>query len=397
MRIAVDASVCFNRRGFGRFARELLSALVARSDGFDYVLLLDREPAAGELPDALLALERVDARPARRVTEAAVAGGRRSLRDLLAFTRAAARARADLVFVPAVYSFFPLKPGTRAVVCFHDTIAEEHPRLVFPDRRSELFWRAKSWLAARQATRLMTVSEASRAALARRFRVPTESIDVVTEGADARFRPLSDRATLFRELARFGATGEPPYFLFVGGLAPHKNLRTLLAALRRLLERRDARLLLAGDPQADGFLDEGRELRASVEGDAKLHARVSFTGFVGDDDLVHLLNGARALVLPSLLEGFGLPALEAMQCGTPVLASSTGALPEVVGDAGLYFPPTDAEAMARAMERLLDEPQLRDELACRAVERAGRFSWARGAELAAASFARALRRGSGPR
>jgi len=393
MRIAVDASVCFNRRGFGRFARELLAALAARRDGFEYVLLLDREPRPGELPDALASLERVAARPGRRVTDAAAAGDRRSVRDLLAFTRAARRARAGLLFLPAVWSAFPLWPGTRAVICFHDTIAEEHPRLVFPDRRSELLWRAKCWLAARQATRVMTVSQASRAAVSRAYRIPAERIDVVTEGADPRFRPLSDRAAVLRGIARFLAREGPPYFLFVGGLSPHKNLRTLLAAMRSLLERRDARLLLAGDPAADGFLGSGSELRTQVEGDARLRDRVAFTGFVGDDDLVFLLNGAAALVLPSLLEGFGLPALEAMACGTPVLASSRGALPEVVGDAGLLFDPTDPEAMARAMQRLLDEPELRERLACRAVERAGRFSWARGAELAAASFARALELG----
>ncbi len=397
MRIAFDASVCFNRRGFGRFARELLQALVARraEDGFDYVLLVDREVAPGDLPEALTALERIDARPTRKVTESAVAGGRRSLKDLLAFTRATRRARADLVFVPAVYSFFPLPLRQRAVVCFHDTIAEEHPRLVFPDRWSELFWRAKSWLAARQATRVMTVSSASRDAVARAYKVPLARIDVVTEGADARFRPIADRAQLQRQLARWMPFGGPPSFLFVGGLSPHKNLEALLGAFRRLLERRDARLVFVGDPKADGFLDAGARLNAVVNGDERLRARVVFTGVVSDDDLVALLNGACALVLPSLLEGFGLPAVEAMACGTPVLASSTGALPEVVGEAGLYFAPTDVAAMAQAMERLLDEPELRERLACSAVEQAARFSWARGAELAAAAFHRAL--GSGGR
>jgi glycosyltransferase involved in cell wall biosynthesis len=395
VRIAVDASVCANRRGFGRFARELLSALVARraGDGFEYVLLLDREPQPGELPAPLASLERIVAAPRKKVTESAVAGGRRSLGDLFAFTKAAGRARADLVFLPAVYSAFPLKPGTRAVVCFHDTIAEEHPRLVFPDRKSEWFWRAKSWLAARQATRVMTVSSASKAALARAYRVPLDKIDVVTEGADPSFRPLSDRATVLRELARFDARDGPPYFLFVGGLSPHKNLKTLLLALRLLLGRHDAKLLLVGDPKADGFLDADSELRAIVEKDAKLKSRVAFTGFVDDESLVHLMNGAIALVMPSLLEGFGLPALEAMACGTPVLASSTGALPEVVGEAGLFFPPTDAAAMAHAMEKVVADPALREQLACKAVEQAGRFGWARGAELAAASFARALELG----
>jgi glycosyltransferase involved in cell wall biosynthesis len=402
VRIAVDASSCFNRRGFGRFARELLTALVERAprDGFEYVLLVDREPTDGELPAPLASLERVNARPRRTVTASAVAGDRRSVGDLLAFTRAARRARADLLFEPAVYASFPLWPGTRSVVCFHDTIAESFPRLVFPDRRSELFWRAKSWLAARQATRVMTVSDASRAAVSACYRVPLERIDVVTEGADARFAPSRDRAALERALARFGVKPGAPWFLHVGGISPHKNLAALLAAFARLVdgaapldvELLEVELLLVGDRKADGFLDNAGELARTIDGDARLAKRVRFTGFVSDDELVALCQGAHALVMPSLLEGFGLPALEAMSCGTPVLASTAGALPEVVGDGGLLFDPRDDDAIAAAMRRIVVERGLREALAAKALARASRFSWARGAELAAASFARALER-----
>ncbi len=390
MRIAVDASSCFNRRGFGRFARELLAALARRSDGFEYLLLVDRELRPGDLEEPLASLPRLNAQPGRTVTDAAVAGDARTIGEMLAFTRAARRAAADLLFVPAVYSYFPLWPGTRAVVCFHDAIAETFPRLVFPDRKSEWFWRAKSWLAARQSTRVMTVSETSRADLARVYRVRPEKIDVVTEGADPRFRPCSDRAALATALRRLGVSDERPWFLFVGGISPHKNLTTLLDAFATLLANADAGLVLVGDPKADGFLADAAPLRARIDADVRLRARVHWTGFVSDDDLVPLYQGARALVLPSLLEGFGLPALEAMSCGTPVVASSTGSLPEVVGDAGRFCPPLDAGALARELVTLLQDDATHAELARRALARAKLFSWERGAELAAACFARTM-------
>lgn len=391
MRVAVDGASCFNRRGFGRFARELLQALVARDDGIEYVLLLDREPQPGELPAPLAALPRVNAAPARTVTAAAAAGSRRTLRELLAFTRAARRTGADLLFEPAVWSGFPIWPGTRSVVGFHDAIAESLPDLVFPGGRGEWAWRAKCWLAARQATRVVTPSAASRDALARLYAIAPDRFDVVGAGASARFRPLADRGALAAALARLGVSDERPWFLFVGGLAPHKNVATLLEAFARARATIDAGLVIAGDPAADGFRSAGAELTARVTRDDALRKSVRLLGFVPDDELVVLLNGAHALVLPSLLEGFGLPALEAMQCGTPVLASDAGALPEVVGEGGACFAPTDAGALARLLIESVRDADWRPRLSVRARVQAARFSWARTAELTVASFRRAAR------
>ena len=392
MRVAVDGASCFNRRGFGRFARELLAALVARSDAIDYVLLLDREPRPGELPAPLAALPRVNAAPARTVAASAVAGGRRTLRELLAFTRAARTIGADLLFEPAVHTSFPLFPGTRSVVCFHDAIAESLPELVFPEGRGEWAWRAKSWLAARQATRVMTVSAASRDALARTYSIAPDRFDVVGAGAAASFRPLDDRAALAAALARLGVASGRPWFLFVGGLSPHKNVATLLSALVRARATVDAGLVIAGDPAGDGFRSEGAELAARVASDERLARQVRFLGFVPDDDLVALMNGAHALVLPSLLEGFGLPALEAMQCGTPVLASRAGALPEVVGEGGACFAPTDVEELARLLVASVREPEWRARHAVLARAQSANYSWARSAGLAVESFRRAAPR-----
>jgi glycosyltransferase involved in cell wall biosynthesis len=146
---------------------------------------------------------------------------------------------------------------------------------------------------------------------------------------------------------------------------------------------------MVGDLAADGFLANAGELRAKIDADPALRARAVFTGYVSDDDLVALYNGAVALVLPSLLEGFGLPAVEAMACGTPVLASRVGSLPEVVGDAGLLFDPQSAEEMAAAIRSVVDDPGLRGDLARRASDRARRFTWERAADLAMRSLERA--------
>jgi glycosyltransferase involved in cell wall biosynthesis len=387
MRIAVDATCLWNRRGFGRFAVQLLGALLHSEPRHQYVLLVDREPQPGDLPEGC---EVVNARPQRKVTESAVAGDHRTVGDMLRFTRVAGKVGADLFFFPAVYSYFPVPRGSRSVVCFHDTIAESFPELVFPNWANRLAWRAKVRLALWQCTRLMTVSEASRQALVEHFRVPSERIDVITEAADPRFHGSSDPDRVQQALERVGIPPERPYLLYVGGISPHKNLATLLQAMPAVLTRERVTLVMVGDLNADGFLDDAEPLRRQIAADPRLQESCLFTGYVSDDDLVDLYRGAYALVLPSLLEGFGLPAVEAMASGIPVLASNTGSLPEVIGSAGLLFDPRDSESMAKALLQLLGDAQLRDRLSVLAREQAGKFSWQRGAELALESFARAV-------
>ncbi len=387
MRVAIDATCAWNRRGFGRFTVELLHALARLGAPHRFTLLVDREPEPGLLPDGW---DVVNAAPRRTVTASAVAGGRRSLRDLWAFTRAAHRLAPDVLFYPAVYSFFPAPPGTPAVVCFHDTIAESLPDLIFPDRISRWSWNAKVRLALLQATRLMTVSESSRQALAARFRLDPAGIDLVTEGPGRAFRDPPDAASVAACLARLGVPAHRPYLLHVGGLSPHKNLARLLQAVTLLGERADVSLVLTGDEGADGFLAEAQRLKEMAANDPRLRDRCVFTGYVSDPDLVALYAGAAALVFPSLGEGFGLPAVEAMACGVPVLASREGSLPEVVGDAGLAFDARDPAHMAAVMQRLLGAPDLRRDLAHRARARSRLFTWERAAEMALASLERAV-------
>jgi glycosyltransferase involved in cell wall biosynthesis len=199
---------------------------------------------------------------------------------------------------------------------------------------------------------------------------------VIPCAASSLFQPVTDRTPIASILSKYAIDGRQPYFLYVGGLSPHKNLLRLIDAFAMLSER-NAQLVLVGD-LGDVFRTHVPELRARVK-DRRLDGKVVFTGYVPDEDLVWLYNGALALVQPSLIEGFGLPPVEAMACGTPVIASTAGSLPEVVGDAGIAFEPTDVDALAEAMQRLIADYALRAEFACRATERAQSFRWSHAA------------------
>ncbi|GAB4390912.1 glycosyltransferase family 4 protein [Albidovulum sp.] len=389
MHIAIDASPWDNERGFGRFTRSLVGALVAREAGFRYTLLCDRPPERPVPAGVSVAV----AGAAKSMAEASSGTAARGGGDLFAMSRAAGRLGADLFFFPASYSYYPLLARIPVLTCFHDTIPERFPDLVFPTRRNYRLWQIKSWLARRQSRRVMTVSEASARDLAAMLRVPRDRIDVITEGADAVFRPIADRAVLAECRARHGIAADDRVLVYVGGFNRHKNVLRLIEAMPAILAARpEARLVIVGRVTGARFWDNVDELRAGASRDARASARITFTGEIPDDEMARLLNIADALVFPSLLEGFGLPALEAMSCGTPVLASDRGSLPEVVGEAGLFFDPEDGAALAAAAIRLLGDDALRAELADKARARAALFTWERAAELAEASFRRCLGR-----
>lgn len=379
MRIAIDACCWSNRRGFGRFTRELVTHMVREQAQHDYTLVVDAQTASeGGLPEgARLEVVRTREQP----TRAASAAGARSLRDLWRLARAASRVPADVFFFPAVYSFYPLVRRVRTVVTFHDAIAESHTRLVFPALRSRLFWGLKCRLALRQADRVLTVSESARARVAAAFGRPESAIAVVPEGPSGIFRPLPASKALGSVLERYRLPHALPLVLYVGGISPHKNLAGLLEAFARVVRETPSHLALVGDTSGDSFfgchlklLEERRRLG--------LEATVTFTGFVPDEDLVALYNAAAAFVLPSFEEGFGLPAVEALACGAPVAASRRGSLPEVLGEAALFFDPGNVGDIAAALTRLLRDEALRLELRAAGLARAARYSWSASAQKA---------------
>lgn len=252
-------------------------------------------------------------------------------------------------------------------------------RAVRPFWRKLQQWRWYSFLAmqkrvARCLYPIITVSGCARGDVCREFGVPAAHTRVVPNGIDTDlFRPLEGVA---REPGRVIVTNSADM--------PLKGLAHLLRAGAEVLRARPLRLVVVGTPNAGGAV--ARLVRALALGDA-----VEFTGRVSDAELVHQYARASAAVVPSVYEGFGLPAGEAMACGTPVVSTTGGALPEVVGDAGLLVPPADPGALAAAIRRVLDHPAYGRELGRRGRQRVHRhFTWRRAAELTVSVYREAI-------
>ncbi len=380
LRIGIDATCLASRRGYGRFLRELLPALLEADDDHEYTLFADRETAAG--------VDRFPVATVQPLTSTSQAGaasarGSRGLRDLWIMGRAVARERLDCMFFPSVYSYFPVPSRVPVVVAFHDVIAERHGDIVFPTRRNRWLWNVKVALARYRARAIITVSEWSRRALAERFGIPLERISVALEAPAPAFQPAADPLPRRAWLRKQGWPEDAQYLIYVGGFNPHKNLTGLVDAFAALVHDdpgSSLRLLLVGDFAGDVFHADVSALRERIAR-ARLEDRVYFPGFVPDDELRHLYAGALCLVLPSLEEGFGLPAVEAAACGTACVATRNSPLPELLEGAGIFVDPTEPALLRGALERFVREPGLREKLGAVALSRAGALSWRDAAEV----------------
>jgi glycosyltransferase involved in cell wall biosynthesis len=216
---------------------------------------------------------------------------------------------------------------------------------------------------ARRALKILTVSAFSRERICELFRVPEEKVAVTHNGVAESFGPLSPDA-LAQAKERLNLPG--PYVLSAGSLEPRKNLQRLLAAWQQLGSVKNGLTLLLVGAGSHVFKSAGLD---SPPSDVRL------AGFATDGDLRALLAGAEAFVFPSLYEGFGLPVLEAMACGAPVVCSSTTSLPEVAGDAAVLVDPMDVDSIASGMTQILEDRDLRVSLRQRGLTRAKQFSW----------------------
>ena len=386
MRIGVDACCWSNRRGFGRFTRELLEAVIANDTKNEYLFFVDRDTAENDgFPDTV---QKVVAPTRVSPMEAASAEGRRSLGDLWALSHQVLKHKVDLFFFPAVYSYFPIFNRTKIVVTLHDMIADHHPELIFPNRKLKLFWKMKQNLAIRQADLILTVSEYSKHEIVEYFGVPESRVKVISEAARPVFSVLPRSVEMDQVLQRFQLNGDTRFLLYVGGISPHKNLKNLVSAYQQLVcddRFSDVRLVLVGDYQNDSFFSDYPSLKQHIE-ELHLEEKVVFTGYIEDQDLAYLYNAASLLVLPSLEEGFGLPAIEAMACGTPVSASNRGSLPELVGKAGRFFEPTDVRAIRDVIGQVLSDDLMRKEMRETGLTRARQFMWDNAAKDAVTIF-----------
>lgn len=379
MRIGIDATTWWNKRGFGRFTRQLLTAMLDAPGDRTFCLFVDQPPAPQMIRPGV---EVIQVATGATVTEAAVADGSRSVKDLFAFGKAVSSHKLDVMYFPAVYSWFPTL-RTPTVITFHDAIAEHYSDLVFPSRVGRLLWNTKTWLARRTARRITTVSQAARREIVEYLKIPASKVEVILEAADPVFQPIEDRAVLADMRARLMLPADARMLVYVGGIAPHKNLLRLVDAFAQARidpALDDLILVFVGDPQGDGFHSNYQLLKQRVETEPALMGRVVFTGFVSDADLVAIYSDAFAVAMPALSEGFGLPAAEAIACGTPVIATRGGAVAEVVGEAGLFFDPLDVAEMAETIVRLATEPALYAKIEAATRRRAGELSWMTAAE-----------------
>jgi glycosyltransferase involved in cell wall biosynthesis len=383
MHIAVDGGTWMNERGYGRFTRELLTAATALPSAHRFTLVVDSTVPDEAVPAFPCARVQLDTPPDR----AASASGSRSLRDLWAMSRALSAQAADCVLFPSVYTYVPLATRRPIVVCIHDVIAERYPGHVFATKHARLFWTLKTHVALLQAARIVTVSQHARDGIARQFRLSPDDIRIVPEAPAACFRPDADTARAYEALAAAGVPADAPFVLYVGGIAPHKNLLGLVdavAALRREPRFANLQLVIVGDYARDVFLSAYPTVRAHI--DATNLGGMVFAGRLDDLVVAGLMRLTEALVLPSFDEGFGLPAIEAAACGAPVIVTRQSAMPDMLGDAAVYFEPEEPGALERSLRALLSDDRRRVALGTKAATRAREHTWAAAARALLSVF-----------
>jgi glycosyltransferase involved in cell wall biosynthesis len=270
----------------------------------------------------------------------------------------------DVLFVPA--HVLPLHCPVPAAVTVHDLGYLHFPEAHTRFQRWYLNWTTRRH--ARHAEHLIADSEATAADLRQHYHAPAERISVVHLGRDPHLGPV-DPAPVRQ---KYGLS--QPYLLYLGTLQPRKNLLRLLTAFEQISPDFPHHLVLAGRPGwlAEAILEQASQLN--------LRQRIHLPGYIPQADKAGLLSGATAYVFPSLYEGFGLPVLEAMACGTPVLTSNTTSLPEIAGQAALFVNPEDTASIAQGLRRLLSDSPLRADLRERGLKQVQKFSWGQAAE-----------------
>jgi glycosyltransferase involved in cell wall biosynthesis len=344
------------RTGTEHYTFELLAALAKIDRENPYSLYSNGRPAALPRLSSNMQLRSI---PFRRLWTHLRLSGEMALRA------------PDVLFVPA-HVLPPVRPK-RSVVTIHD-LGYEH----FPEAhplKQRLYLRLSTIWSSRVATRVIAISHATRKDLIERYAVPADKISVIHHGVNPRLARVEDPLQISDACSAYDI--KAPYFLYIGTVQPRKNLVRLIEAYKQVVQQSGTQapsLVIAGKR---GWLSDGIERRVQELG---LEQRVQFTGYVDDKHIPALLSGARAFVFPSLYEGFGMPVLEAMACGAPVLTSTSSSLPEVVGDAALSIDPSDTNAIARGLQELASNDALCADLRQRGLAHVKQFTWERCAQ-----------------
>ena len=375
MRILFDARRSrYHATGIGRVVDGLLHALVTEGQQHQFLVLFgEKNPLNGlQAPNFEFRQVRLE------VNSPAVN---------LVMPYLAQQWQADVAYYP--FWLMPLVMPCPSVVTIHDLLYTNYVQYLSYPRR--IFYAAYTSLALRAVTRIQSVSYFTRSDLLRLFRISPSCIDVIPNSVDS----LECQDGIFASwhhtdtVTTFLPDGPSrPFGLYVGNHKPHKNLERLLRAYRLIADATETDLVIVGAKSSYENLHDLPYVRLVQQ--LGLQNRVHFLGQISDAVLAHLYGGARFLVFPSLYEGFGLPALEAMHYGTPVACSNTTSLPEVVGDAALTFDPLSERQIAGAMLTLDQSPELRANLAQRGHKQATLFSWRESARQWLSSMERAV-------
>ena len=355
MRVAIDARKLHDF-GIGTYIRNLLRQLARIDTSNEYVLLChepDLDLANSLGPNFRAVLE---------------SSPNYSIREQFHVPWVLRRERPDVYHAP--HYVLPPAVSCASVVTIHDCIHLMFPQYL-PSRMAYAYARSVMWAAARRAQRIITVSEASKRDILHFFNVPPEKVVVVPNAIDERFLVPPPEIELARVRERYQL--QHGFVLYAGNIKPHKNLVRLIEAFSQIRQGpfQELKLLIIGDQ-----ISKLPALRRAVH-QLKLHKHVRFLGYIPDETLAVLYRSAEVFVFPSLYEGFGLPPLEAMASGTPVVTSNTSSLPEVTGGAAVLVDPYDVGSIVDGVRRVLTDPSLAAELRRKGPLRARQFSWER--------------------
>lgn len=359
MKIVIDARMYgLEHAGIGRYIMNLINQIEKKDKENDYFILL-REKYFRDLKFKNPRFKKILAEYSHY-----------SFREQFLLPLQLIKLKPDLVHFP--HFNVPLLWWGRQVITIHDLIKHESRGSETTTRWQPFYWfkylvyKFIVWVAVKRAVKIIVPSKWWRDELARRYRLGPNKIAVTYEAVDEKFlEPRSPELEAGKILAKYKI--KKPFAIYTGSLYPHKNVERLVKAVKKI----NLRLVIVCARSI--FLGK---FRKRIK-DLKAENLVTLAGFVPDEELVSLYQEAEAFVFPSLLEGFGLPGLEAMAVGLPVIASNASCLPEIYGDAALYFDPENINDMAEKIKKVVDNQELRERLKKLGFEQVRKYSWQR--------------------